>query len=279
MSTSSTQAGKSTVKRADELIQELPFRWNVQGTIFIIGGLAYMFDAWNVLLPTYLIPLLARSGWHLENAQLGWLGTFGLIGMAVGAFLWGTIADIVGRKPAFIWTMLIYSVFSILSAAAPNYLLLLGARFVTGVGLGGCIPVAYSLVAEFMPRSRRGMMLTLMDVWWPVGGTLNGLVAVLLFPYDNWRLLLLVMALPALLVFWAVTAIPESPLYLMRRGRVDEARAVTADLVRRTTDSAERGACLNRKEIRRHLPSPGSSTSWATSGVGTGASRLRSGES
>ena len=77
------------------------------------------------------------------------------IGMAVGAFLWGTIADIAGRKPAFIWTMLIYSVFSILSAAAPNYLLLLGARFITGVGLGGCIPVAYSLVAEFMPRSRR----------------------------------------------------------------------------------------------------------------------------
>jgi len=238
MSTSSTQMGKSTVRRADELIQELPFRWNVQGAIFIIGGLAYMFDAWNVLLPTYLIPLLAHSGWHLENAQLGWLGTIGLIGMGVGAFLWGTIADIVGRKPAFIWTLLIYSAFSILSAAAPNYLLLLGARFITGVGLGGCIPVAYSLVAEFMPRSRRGMMLTLMDVWWPIGGTLNGLVAVLLLPYGNWRLLLLVMALPALLVYWAVTTIPESPLYLMRRGRVAEARAVTTDLIRRTTGDA-----------------------------------------
>jgi putative MFS transporter len=82
------------------------------------------------------------------------------------------------------------------------------------------------------------MMLTVMDVWWPIGGTLNGLVAVLLLPLNNWRLLLLVMALPALLVFWAVPAIPESPLYLMRRGRVAEARAVTADLIRRTVGNA-----------------------------------------
>ena len=237
-SASSTREETRTVRRADELIQELPFRWTVQGVIFVIGGLAYMFDAWDVLLPTYLIPLLARSGWHLDNAQLGWLGTLGLIGMGVGAFFWGTMADIVGRKPAFIWTLLIYSISSVLSAAAPNYLLLLAARFITGVGLGGCIPVAYSLVAEFMPRSRRGMMLTAMDVWWPIGATLNGLVAVLLLRFDNWRLLLLVMALPALLVFWAVPAIPESPLYLMRRGRVAEARAVTTDLVRRTTGDA-----------------------------------------
>lgn len=235
MSTVGIEQGTRTIRRADELIQELPFRWTVQGKIFVIGGLAYMFDAWDVLLPGYLIPLLGRSEWHLNDAELGWLATLGLIGMAVGAFLWGTMADIVGRKRAFIWTLLIYSIFSVLSALAPNYTLLLAARFITGIGLGGCIPVAYALVAEFLPRSRRGMMLTAMDVWWPIGGTLNGLVAVTLLPYNNWRLLLLVMALPALLVFWALSAIPESPLYLMRRGRIAEARAVTSDLIRRTT--------------------------------------------
>ena len=65
-------------------------------------------------------------------------------------------------------------------------------------------------------------------------GTLNGLIAVLLLHFENWRLLLLIMALPALLAFWAASAIPESPLYLLRRGRVAEAHAVIADLVRRT---------------------------------------------
>jgi putative MFS transporter len=219
---------------ADQLIQELPFRWSVQGSIFLIGGLAYMFDAWDVLLPAYLFPLLGRSAWHLNATQLGWIGSSGLIGMAVGAFVWGTLADIAGRRRAFLWTLLIYSFFSILSALAPNYSMLLVARFITGIGLGGCIPVAYSLVAEFMPRARRGMILTAMDVWWAIGATLNGLVAIFLLRFDNWRLLLLVMGLPALLVFWALTAIPESPLYLMRRGRKIEAQAVVENLVRRT---------------------------------------------
>src|SRR5690348_11722704 len=114
MSTSTTPKGITVTKRAEDVIQDLPFLWRVQGAIFLIGGLAYMFDAWDVLLPTYLIPLLARSGWHLDNAQLGWLGTIGLIGMGVGAFIWGTIADIVGRKRSFVWTLLIYSVFSLL---------------------------------------------------------------------------------------------------------------------------------------------------------------------
>lgn len=219
---------------ADQLIQDLPFRWSVQGRIFLIGGLAYMFDAWDVLLPAYLFPLLGRSAWHLNPTQLGWLGTSGLIGMALGAFVWGTLADIVGRRRAFLWTLLNYSVFSILSALSPTFSTLLIARFITGIGLGGCIPVAYSLVAEFMPRARRGMFLTAMDVWWPIGGTLNGLVAILLLRFDNWRWLLLVMGIPALLVFWALSSIPESPLFLMRRGRKAEAQAVVEDLVRRT---------------------------------------------
>jgi putative MFS transporter len=227
-------AGAGGIQQADELIQELPFRWNVQGMIFLIGGLAYMFDAWDVLLPAYLFPLLGRSAWHLNATQLGWLGSSGLIGMAFGAFIWGTLSDIVGRKQAFLWTLLSYSIFSILSALAPNYAALLALRFITGIGLGGCIPVAYSLVAEFMPRSRRGMMLTVMDVWWAIGGTLNGLLAIVLLRYNSWRVLLLAMGLPALLVFWALASIPESPLYLMRRGRKTEARAVIEDLIQRT---------------------------------------------
>lgn len=248
MSASVSQKSVAAAKSPDQLIQELPFRWRVQGVIFFICGLAFMFDAWNVLLPTYLFPLLARSGWHVSNAQLGWLGTIGLIGMSVGSFFWGTLADAVGRKPAFLWTLLLYSVCSVLSAAVPNYSLLLGARFITGIGLGGCIPVLYSIVAEFMPRSLRGTMLTATDVWWPLGGTLNGLVAVLLLRFENWRLLLLVMALPALLALWAVSAIPESPLYLLRCGRVAEAQAVIEDLFRRTGRDPS-GLTLSRPEI------------------------------
>jgi putative MFS transporter len=219
---------------ADELIQDLPWKWGVQGKIFIICGLALAFDGWDVLMGGFLIPLLARSGWHLTNTELGLFGSVGLLGMAVGAFFWGTTADIIGRKRAYIATLVMYSIFSLLSAAAPNYTSLLGLRFISGLGLGGCIPLSFSYVAEFMPRTHRGMAVTATDIWWPLGGTLNGIVATVLLPYDNWRLLPLAMALPALLVLWALRDLPESPLYLMRRGRAKEAHAIVKDLVQRT---------------------------------------------
>ena len=74
-----------------------------------------MFDAWDVTLNGVMIPLL-REEWALDKADAAWIGTANLIGMAVGAFLWGTIADRIGRKAAFAWTLAIFSVFTIAGA-------------------------------------------------------------------------------------------------------------------------------------------------------------------
>ncbi|WAH35216.1 MFS transporter [Alicyclobacillus dauci] len=222
------------MKTGSELLAELPFRWGTQGKIFIIGGLGYMFDAWDVVLPGFVLPLLAQSSWHLNSLELGIFGTIGLIGMAVGAFVWGSIADLVGRRKAFSWTVLLFALFSLLSAVAPSYTWLLIFRFISGFGLGGCVPVDYSVVAEFMPKKNRGTMLTLMDVWWPIGATLNGLLASALLPFHNWRVLFLIMVVPALLVFWIRRGIPESPLYLVQSGRRAEADDILSRLAKRT---------------------------------------------
>lgn len=218
-----------------QVVQSLPWHWNVQGKIFIIGGLGFMFDAWDVLLNAFLFPLLAAD-WSLSATQLGWLGTTNLIGMGVGAIVMGGVADIVGRKKVFTYTLLIFAILSVLSAAAPNYETFMLLRFLAGIGLGGLIPVDYALVGEFTPLKVRGRVLTAMDAWWPIGGTLCGLVAALLtgLGIQNWRLLLLFMVLPALLVVWVRRGVPESPMYLSRRGREAEARTVIDDLVART---------------------------------------------
>src|SRR5262249_371402 len=225
---------KETMKRADELIQDLPWRWGVQGKVFVLCGAALAFDGWDVLMGGFIIPLLARSEWHLINPDLGLFGSVGLLGMAIGAFFWGTTADIIGRRRAYIATIMLYSIFSLLSAAAPNYTWLIALRFIAGLGMGGCIPVSVRYVAAFMPKAHRGMAGTATNTWWPVGGTLNGIVATALLPYDNWRLLPLTMVLPALLILWILRDLPESPLYLMRRGYSKEADAIINDLVQRT---------------------------------------------
>ncbi|MCO1338273.1 MFS transporter [Kocuria polaris] len=216
------------------VVQNLPWRWNVQGKIFLIGGLGFMFDAWDVTLNGALIPLVSEE-WGLERSTAALLSTANLIGMAVGAFAWGTIADRIGRKNAFAWTLLIFSVFTVAGALSPSFELFVLFRFLAGIGLGGCIPVDYALVGEFTPAKARGRVLTAMDGWWPIGAALAFFVtAVIQSTFDNWRLILVVMVLPALLVFWVRRGVPESPMYLIRQGQSARAAKVIDDLVART---------------------------------------------
>jgi putative MFS transporter len=227
------------MRTGDQIVQDLPWKWGVQGKIFIIGGLGYMFDAWDVALNGFLTPLLGTE-FGLSTGQRGLVATANLIGMAVGAVAWGTVADRVGRKRAFSITVLIFAVFSVLGALSPSWEVFLILRFLAGVGLGGCIPVDYALVSEFSPKKQRGKVLAAMDGWWPIGATLAGLSATFLVPVPgNWRWMLALMVLPALLLAFVRRGIPESPLYLARMGREAEARAVIDDLVMRTGATPE----------------------------------------
>ncbi|GAC1605497.1 MAG: MFS transporter [Pseudarthrobacter sp.] len=221
----------TTVPSGEQVVQELPWRWKVQGRIFVIGGLGFMFDAWDVTLNGILIPLLSTH-WALAAGEVAWVGTANLVGMALGAFVWGTIADTIGRKKAFTTTLLIFSLFTVLGAFSPDFIWFCVFRFMAGFGLGGCIPVDYALVGEFTPRRQRGKVLTAMDGWWPVGAALAGFVsAAMVGIFGDWRLTMLVMVLPALLVFWIRRSVPESPLFLIRKGRREEAAQVIDDLV------------------------------------------------
>lgn len=222
------------MKTGDQIVQELPWKWGVQGRIFIIGGLGYLFDAWDIALNGFLMPLLSKD-FGLSVGESGLVATANLVGMAVGAVVWGGIADRIGRRRAFSATLLIFALFSVLGALSPDYSVFLVLRFLAGVGLGGCIPVDYALVSEFSPRKYRGRILTALDLWWPIGVTLCGLAATLMVPLPgNWRWMLATMVMPALLLFWVRRGVPESPIYLTRVGREAEAREVIDSLVART---------------------------------------------
>lgn len=224
----------SSLPTGVQVVQNLPWRWGVQGKIFIIGGLGFMFDAWDVTLNGALIPLIMKE-WGLDRSTAALMGTSNLIGMALGAFVWGTVADRIGRKKAFTWTLLIFSLFTVAGSLAPNFELFALFRFIAGFGLGGCIPVDYALVGEFTPTEQRGKVMTAMDGWWPVGAALSFFVsAMVMTVFGNWRLILLSMVLPAILVFFVRLHVPESPLFLIRKGQDEEARKVIDDLVLRT---------------------------------------------
>ncbi|MCM1012015.1 MULTISPECIES: MFS transporter [unclassified Brevibacterium] len=192
-----------------------------------------MFDAWDVALNGFLIPLLSEH-WDLSVGEAAWIATANLIGMALGAFVWGGIADVIGRKKAFTLTLLVFSIFTVAGAFAPEFGWFIAFRFLAGFGLGGCIPVDYALVGEFTPSRHRGRVLTAMDGWWPIGASLCAFVSAWLLTMGDWRLIMLVMIIPALLTVAVRFGIPESPLYLASVGRTAEADAIIARLVKRT---------------------------------------------
>ena len=223
------------MRTGDQIVQNLPWRWNVQGKIFLIGGLGYLFDAWDIALNGFLTPLVGLE-FGLSDSARGYVATANLIGMALGAVVWGSIADRLGRKKAFSITLMIFALFSVLGAFSPNYEVFLAFRFIAGFGLGGCIPVDYAIVGEFSPKRIRGKV----DLFWPIGATFAGLSAWALLNVDhNWRIMLAIMVLPALLTFWVRRGIPESPIYLARMGREEEAREVIDQLVAETGATPE----------------------------------------
>jgi len=228
-----TAPSSTSVPTASDVIANLPWKWRTQGAIFIIGGLGFMFDAWDVALNGFLIPLLSDH-WDLSVGQAAWIATANLIGMALGAFVWGGIADVIGRKKAFTLTLLVFSIFTVAGAFSPEFGWFIVFRFLAGFGLGGCIPVDYALVGEFTPKRHRGRVLTAMDGWWPIGASLCAFVSAWLLTMGDWRLIMLVMIIPALLTVAVRFGIPESPLYLASVGRYAEADAVIARLVERT---------------------------------------------
>lgn len=259
MSSSDLRSGAGTVAHSAELpttadvIAGLPWRWRTQGAIFLVGGLGFMFDAWDVALNGFLIPLLSDH-WSLTVGQAAWIATVNLVGMAVGAFVWGGIADRIGRKKAFTLTLLCFSVFTAFGAFSPNIWIFCLLRFFAGFGLGGCIPVDYALVGEFSPAKHRGRVLTALDGWWPIGATLCAFVSAWLITFSDWRAVMLIMIVPAFLVFGVRLFVPESPMYLASVGRHDEADAIVRKLVTATgSDVTE----WRRAEVAPRAATPG----------------------
>lgn len=200
--------------------------------LLALTGLGWMFDAMDTGLIAFVLPALAK-GWGLSMAQMGYIGSMGLVGMALGAVLAGGAADRFGRRNLFAATLVLYSVATGLCGLAWNYESLLVFRFLVGFGLGGQLPVAVTLVSEYSPPAERGKMIVLLESFWGLGWLVAALVAYLVIPYYGWHVAFWLGAVPALYVFWIWRWVPESVRYLAARGRLEEAHAIVSAMERR----------------------------------------------
>ncbi|WP_312876105.1 MFS transporter [Paenibacillus alginolyticus] len=181
-------------------------------------GISWLFDAMDVGIISFIVATLAVE-WKLGAQQIGLLAAINSIGMAVGALLAGSLADRYGRRMVLLGTIIIFSAASGLSALATSFVILCVLRFITGVGLGGELPVASTLVSESFSLSERGRAVVLLESFWACGWIVAALIAYFIIPTYGWRLAFVIGALPGFYALYLRRSVQDSPRYTGLRSR------------------------------------------------------------
>lgn len=195
--------------------------------IIAVAAAGFFFDSFDIVIVSYALPVIKQE-FALDPKQLGLIGSAALAGMGLGSWFWGWVADKWGRRVVFAATVLMFSVCTGIAGLSMSLGFLIGARFLTGLGLGGMVPIDQALVAEYAPARIRGRVSAVLPLCWPIGIFAAAGAGLAIVPHFGWRWLFALGALPAILAFIIRRGIPESPRWLADQGRHEEARASLA---------------------------------------------------
>jgi MFS transporter, PHS family, inorganic phosphate transporter len=201
-------------------------------TMFV-SGMGFFTDAYDLFVIGIVVSLL-KTQWVMSTSQVSWLNSATLLASAVGAIIFGRVADMLGRKRIYGYEVLILAAGAIASAFAPNYTFLLVSRIILGIGIGGGYPVSATIMSEYSGKQARGRMVGLVFAMQGAGLVIGPLVASIFLGSGmsgnlTWRLLVGLGAIPGLAVFYLRRQIHETPRFAMAGGAHEEAQAAIAD--------------------------------------------------
>jgi putative MFS transporter len=213
----------------DRLEQQTKLTSN-QWKLICTANIADLLDFFDFFLIGYVTAALTKE-WSLTYWQGGAILLASGLGAVPGAFVWGWLGDKIGRRTVFIWSAVTISLATGImvltpgpDALVPGWLFLMFFRFFVGIGNAGIFTIDLPLVQEFVPSHKRGWVSALITTLLPGGSVLAGIIAASLLPVIGWRGLFLIGLSPLVLVFMIRYWVPESPRWLMRVGRHEEAR-------------------------------------------------------
>lgn len=204
--------------------------------LLAICGLVSTSEEMDVISMSFILPS-AQCDLDLNTQSKGWLNSIIFIGMMVGAYAWGSVADSLGRKKVLIVISIMNALCIVASSFSQNYETFMVFRFLNGAALGGSGPVIWSYFAEFQPKAKRGSMLSFMAAFWTIGNLLVAGLAWLIIPsnigfhtasftFNSWRIFLMVCSIPSFLVAGLLLYLPESPKFLLSQGKMEDALAI-----------------------------------------------------
>jgi MFS transporter, AAHS family, benzoate transport protein len=197
------------------------------GWVAALCWIAVLLDGFDLVVVGTVVPALREPDqWALSAAGATFVITIGLVGMTIGALTIGALTDVLGRRKALIGAVASFSVFTLLCALAPNAGVFGLLRFLAGLGLGGCLPTAITMVNEFTRRAA-GRATTTMMTGYHVGAVVTSALAIVVVEPIGWRWMFVIGAAPALVVVpLMLRNLPESPAYLIAHGRRPEAEEI-----------------------------------------------------
>ncbi|GAA4981269.1 MFS transporter [Streptomyces hyderabadensis] len=197
--------------------------------LLVVGlcWLAVLFDGLDMFIYGSVLPhMLQEKALGITSGQAGDLGSYATFGMLVGALAAGTVADRIGRKKLMVSCVALFSLASGLCAIAGSVGVFGLGRTLAGVGLGGLLPTAISMVSDYAPRGRAAITIGLLMTAHHAGGILSAYVALWIVEPLGWRSAFWVCVVPLLFVPVLLKFLPESLSFLVAQGRTEEARAL-----------------------------------------------------
>jgi len=187
-----------------------------QRNTFVACFLGWALDALDFFLLTFVVPAIGHD-FGRSIVDVGWAITITLAMRPVGAFIFGLLGDRFGRRIPLMIDIVFYSIMELLTAFAPNFTMFLIFRALYGIGMGGEWGLGASLAMESLPTEARGLFSGILQQGYAFGYLLAAVVYWLVFPFFGWRGLFVAGAIPAFLVLYIRTRVPESPVWLRQQ--------------------------------------------------------------
>ncbi len=206
-------------------VERLPFgrfHWR----LLWMGGLGYTFDAMDGAMIAFILPAV-RAQWALTSEQTGVLGSSAMVGYLFGAFFAGALGDLIGRRTVMMYALAIYSLATLVAAFASNWQFLFWWRVIASFGTGAESAIIAPFLAEFVQKKYRGRFVGSLSGFFSFGFVFSALLGYFVVPasQNGWRIVQILSAVPILMLLWWRRALPESPRWLIDRGRSAEAAA------------------------------------------------------